>query len=293
MDTGGAAARLVGFKRQFRAEIVDSDDVFLFSERGVTALSGRRIGLLAKLLDGTRDVAALMHAQPGGLAADQVLRLINDLIDAGVLDVRSAASSYADDAILAYWDECGVDYPDPATATGRVGLTVLAAMIDEQLAARALREAGVPVDLGADGSPPDLSVVLCEDYLDPRLAEVDAAHRAAGRPWLLAKPVGAQVWLGPVFRPGESACWHCLAHRLREHRHAEVCAQVTVGRTGPAPHPHPTVPPLKAAALHLVALETSKWLAGYRYPGQDSVWTLDTIDTVGRHHELRRRPQCA
>ena len=134
--------------------------------------------------------------------------------------------------------------------------------------------------------------MLCTDYLDPRLGELDAEHRRTGRPWLLARPFGAQVWIGPVLRPGESACWHCLTNRLWGHRHAEACAQELLGHDGPARRPAAALPPLTAAAAHLVALEASKWLAGYRHHGQQCVWMLDTLDLQGKLHELRRRPQC-
>jgi oxazoline/thiazoline synthase len=44
--------------------------------------------------------------------------------------------------------------------------------------------------------------------------------------------------------------------------------------------------------MNLIALEVTKWLAGYRYPGQHSVWTFDSFDLRGAHHELHARPQC-
>ncbi|HEV2781375.1 MAG TPA: TOMM precursor leader peptide-binding protein, partial [Actinophytocola sp.] len=134
---------------------------------------------------------------------------------------------------------------------------------------------------------------LCDDYLCPRLGEVDAAHRAAGVAWLLAKPVGTQLWLGPVFQPGQPGCWHCLTVRLWRHRCAENSAQRELGRSGPAPRPVAAVPPAAAAAANLIALEAAKWLAGHRHPGQRAVWTFDTFTFAGRHHEFRPYPQCA
>jgi ribosomal protein S12 methylthiotransferase accessory factor len=53
------------------------------------------------------------------------------------------------------------------------------------------------------------------------------------------------------------------------------------------------MPPLETAAMHLVTLEAAKWLAGYRHQSQRCVWTLDSFDLRGQHHELRVRPQCA
>ncbi|HEX4700885.1 MAG TPA: TOMM precursor leader peptide-binding protein, partial [Pseudonocardiaceae bacterium] len=136
-----------------------------------------------------------------------------------------------------------------------------------------------------------LTVVLCEDYLAPELAVVDATHRLAGLPWLLAKPTGTQAWLGPIFRQ-HGACWHCLATRLWGNRQAEAHVQAALGRDGPVPRPGATIPPLAGAAAHLVALEATKWLAGHRHANQEAVWTLDSVDLTGRFHQVRRRPQC-
>lgn len=287
MAAGGSTAWLVGFKRHLRAEVVDDNHVYVYSEHGVIALTGHRIGTLAALLDGTMNVSAVLGARPGGMDVDQVRRLLDRLVDAGLVAVRPNAA--IDDEARAYWDACGVDRT--ATVAPLVRLVVVSEAVDERAASDALGSAGLTV-VAEPSSDVGLTVVLCDDYLDPNLVVIDAAQRATGAPWLLAKPVGAQLWLGPVFRPDESACWHCMAIRLWGNRHAEACAQVKLGRSGPAPKPCPTMPVLLMTALHLVALEAAKWLAGHRYPGQNRVWTLDTISMAGQRHELRARPQC-
>src|SRR6266480_7873524 len=61
-------------------------------------------------------------------------------------------------------------------------------------------------------------VALTDDYLQEALATYNQAALALQRPWLLVKPVGTINWIGPVFRPGKTGCWQCLAHRLRGNR---------------------------------------------------------------------------
>ncbi|WP_092528550.1 TOMM precursor leader peptide-binding protein [Amycolatopsis arida] len=282
------AERLVGFKRHLRTEVSLDQGAFLFSERGVTALRGAQIGALVALLDGTRDLATVLGARPGGMGADQVRHVLTRLARAGLLAFRPPNAQGSAEPALAYWDACGID-PDVRDTTKRVNLVTAGAPGDTAAVSAALEAAGLQLSAGDS----DVSLVLCDDYLHPDLAEIDAAHRATGRPWLLAKPIGAQVWIGPIFQPGESACWHCLAHRLWRHRHAEACVQSMLGRRGPAPRAAVSVPPLAAAAANLVALELVKWLGGHRHPGQRSVWTFDSLDLGGRFHELRARPQCS
>lgn len=289
-----AATPAPAFRRHLRAEVRAGKGAYLFSEQGVIAMRGAKIESLAALLDGTHDLERLLRGRPGGMAPEEVAALLTQLVDAGLVTLRStpAEPRPQNEGVLAYWDACGVDADLAAARQGTVRLTAVgddADGVDPGAVERALAGAGLGVR--TDSGPADLSVVLCADYLDPRLARIDAEHRQAGRPWLLARPWGAHVWIGPVLQPG-GACWHCLTHRLWGHRHAEACVQEELGHDGPARRPVAALPPLTAAAAHLVALEAAKWVAGYRYQGQQCVWTLDTLDLQGRLHELRRRPQC-
>ncbi len=60
-----------------------------------------------------------------------------------------------------------------------------------------------------------LLVAVVDGYRRPELAELNARALREGRPWLLFRPVGRQIWAGPLFRPGVTGCWECLAYRLR------------------------------------------------------------------------------
>ena len=284
----------IGFRRHLRAEVVAGEAAYLFSENGVTALTGAHIDRLAPLLDGTRDLRSVLSEMPAGTTPEQIQDLVARLTLAGLVTVRRHPRTDAEEQALAYWDAAGLDSAaaTASLAEARVALRTVGD-VDRAAATDALSAAGLTLvpdrdpDAGAD-----LSVVLCTDYLAPGLAEIDATYRAAGRPWLLAKPSGSTVWVGPVFQP-DAACWHCLALRLGGHRQAEGYVQTALGRSGPVPRAAVSVRPLTATALHVVALEAAKWLAGYRHANQGSVWTFDSFDLRGRHHELRRRPQCA
>lgn len=300
MNSGAAAAQLVGFKRHLRAEVSPGRGAYLFSEHGVTVLKGSQIETLAMLLDGTRNMYDLLGAVPSGMAPNQVASLLAQLAQAGLVTARSPLTSSLDEQTVAYWEAGDLDAAAAVASTAQQRLQLFTVGdIDEAGALTALRAAGLTVtnDFASSAvdlalSTADLSVVLCDDYLNLRLAEIDELHRAAGRPWLLAKPIGAKVWCGPVFQPPEPGCWHCLAVRSWGHRNAEACAQSALGRQGPARSPAASIRPLTATAMHLIALEATKWLAGYRYAGQRAVWTFDSFDLRGRHHEVQVRPQC-
>jgi ribosomal protein S12 methylthiotransferase accessory factor len=256
-------SRHIGFKRHLRAEVVPGDAVYVFSEEDTTALRGPHVEALAPLLDGSRDLAALRRDFDA--APEHAAGLLTQLAHAGLVGPRTSGS--------AYWDVLGLE---PA---GTPDVDVLSLGVDADL----------PPIAEGDGS---LTVVLVPDYLVDGLSEVDEKLRAAGRPWLLAKPVGAKVSIGPFFTPGSGPCYHCLSHRLWANRAAEAHVRSSLGLPGAVPRPPVVFEPLQAVALNLVALEASKWVAGHRYDGQRALWTFDSRDLAGRRHAVSARPQC-
>lgn len=82
--------------------------------------------------------------------------------------------------------------------------------------------AALNIQVHKDG---DFAVVLSDDYLQYGLGEFNSAALKSGRPWLLVKPLGMTLWIGPNFRPGKTACWECLAQRLRTNRKIESYLQ--------------------------------------------------------------------
>ncbi|HZM79816.1 MAG TPA: TOMM precursor leader peptide-binding protein [Candidatus Limnocylindrales bacterium] len=283
----------MGFKRHLRAEVVADDAVYVFSERRVVAMQGERIELIAPMLDGTRDLETLLRdTSAAGVSREQVVRVVRRLEDQGLVGSWYPPDPM-DETSCAYWDSSGLD---PQIVMNRltspIALLAVGGGIDRHAARRAFENAGLTIRDNEDDA--EFSVVLCDDYLSPRLGEIDADHRQAKRPWLLARPLGERVWIGPIFTTDVHAgpCWHCLADRLRLHRPAERHVQAFLGRTRSVPRPAATLPPLAAAAFNLTALETMKWLAGQRHEGQRCVWTFDSADLEGRRHEVRARPQC-
>jgi ribosomal protein S12 methylthiotransferase accessory factor len=292
-----ADSGLVGFKRHLRVETVPAEAVYLVSEGGVTVLSGSCVERLAPLLDGTRSIAQLTQEVSVGLAAAEVKTVLQQMSDAGLIDVRRppnpAAAVMPDAAGAAFWALAGLHADEAARAIGAATVEIVAVgSPDAAYAAAACAESGLACcEQGTETAV--VSVVLCEDYLDPRLHAVNARHLASGRPWLLTKPTGAEAWIGPMFRPGAGPCWACLATRLEGSRdEAHLLRRVLGSRAFPAAPPA-SLPASRTAALQLAALDVAKWLAGIRDDGQQAIYILDMLSLRGRHHAMQRRPQCA
>ncbi|WP_267242483.1 TOMM precursor leader peptide-binding protein [Streptomyces sp. PR69] len=289
----------IGFRRHLTTAVVPGEATYLVSEQGVTAIEGHAVAALAPLLDGSRDLSALVRDTQGVLSPTELGAVLAKLRQANL--ITGSAAAPADDGpdsdAAAFWEAAGLDAQRAAEtlAAGRVRLLDLS-RLDGADVRDALTEAGVvlglPSRVGGDRGVCDLTVVLCDDYLLPALADVDAAQRRSGRPWLLAKPHGVEPWIGPVFQPGAGPCWHCLAHRLRSHRSPEHHVCRALGLDAPPSPPPSAIAASRSLALRGIALEAAKWLAGYRDGSQSSIRVLDTLHLGVRPHTVARRPQC-
>src|SRR5438552_1109845 len=217
------------FKRHLVPYVVPEEAVYLVSERGVTAVQGELAAALAPLLDGTRAAEEIVAELAELYPAERVRRAIDSLVRAG----RVAYTGLEiDREQAAYWELGGLD-GDAAVgnlATRAVNLETHGD-VDVAALSDALAEAGVRV--AAPDEAPALTVAVTDDYLQPTLARRNDAALSTGAPWLLARPVGSVVWVGPVFRPGETGCWSCLAHRLSANRQALTYLQGRLGRSEP------------------------------------------------------------
>ncbi|MGI5455136.1 TOMM precursor leader peptide-binding protein [Streptomyces sp. CA-249302] len=189
----------LGFKPHLRVEAVPGEAAYLISERRVTALHGTAISHLAPLLDGTRDLGALRAACADRIPDDQVERLVAGLDRAGLL--HRAGARPADPgrrAQEAYWELAGLEATAAADRLATSTVRVLGVGPGDDGPLRtALTAAGLV--LAPDGTPATLTLVLCDDYLNPELARVDEEFRAANTPWLPVRTAGRELWVGPFF----------------------------------------------------------------------------------------------
>ena len=187
-----------------------------------------------------------------------------------------------------YWASLGLP---PGIAEKNLGnCRVRIQSIDVQGATElgaALSELGVRVVKRS----PDLTVTLVNDYLERRLAELNRQHVSDRSPWLLVQPSGAFPLVGPVFSPGQSACWTCLFDRMIRNR--EVKGFLDRGPARPV-----AVSPLVRnavgqSAIQFAALEIAKAIAtGFRTELHDHIVSLDLLGSTIAKHYVPARPQC-
>ncbi|MBR0705485.1 TOMM precursor leader peptide-binding protein [Bradyrhizobium liaoningense] len=138
---------------------------------------------------------------------------------------------------------------------------------------------------------PKFTITLTNDYLDRRLAELNQERVAGKTPWLLVQPSGPFPLVGPVFKPGESACWTCLFDRMIRNREIKGFLD-----RGPA-RAVATSPLVREsvgqAGIHFAAVEIAKAIASdFRTDLCDHIASLDLTGAAIAKHYVTRRPQC-
>jgi bacteriocin biosynthesis cyclodehydratase domain-containing protein len=266
--------------------------VVLVSETRELALHGALYAALARRIDGHRTATDIAEAMAGEATPDEVGQALAILRDAGYV-VEAPDSG---DMLPAFWSALGFD---PPSAQERLRATRVMLHADDPVAraaiAEALRGIGAAVldphtDYGGDSA---LDVAVVPDLLESRCGEHDRRARAQKRPWLPVKIAGRRATLGPFFVPGRTACWHCLAQRLRFNRQIEVrlAKQPGVERLAAPPSLCAAAP---AATLSgLVALGVAR----FAVTGRDDVLEgrlleIDLHSGEQTAHAVVRRPQC-
>jgi oxazoline/thiazoline synthase len=274
------------FKSSLEPVIEPGVGLFLLSEERFVWLADPVFAAVAPMLDGVRDVEDIFLDMSKAFPMGQVFIALDHLRTAGYLaegpleDPRSAT---------AFWEHAGAC---PEQVRGRLGggavSIVTVGDADVGCLSALFEEHGIAVtDNGA------VSLVITDDYLRPELATWNRLSLESGKPWLLVKPIGLEAWLGPHFVPGRSACWACLAQRLRGHRKLEGYIARRQCRSASLAARPAWIPSMRHAALAEAVTAITRWIGTNGQSALfDRVVSTNVLTLERTHHLLTRRPQC-
>jgi len=206
-DRKTSSSRSVGkdvpqFAPNFTVYVLPPDVVCLYSEDRKFFLHGELYcALVSAIGKGGRSLQELVRGLGKSFPPDKVEEALKRLIERRYIVPASPSSA---GAVTGYWASLGLPpgIAEQNLANCRIGIQSIDVQGAAELGA-ALRELGV----GVVKRSPDLTLVLVNDYLERRLAELNRRHVADKTPWLLVQPSGAFPLVGPLFSPGKSACW--------------------------------------------------------------------------------------
>jgi ribosomal protein S12 methylthiotransferase accessory factor len=286
------------FKRCFHVETTEPEGIFLLSERNSFLLRGRLYQLLTPWLDGHHSVDEIIDKVVPQLLTEN--SCIEEVIHTGAhvyyaLTQMERKGYIVDNddhlpsTVASFCDTLSVDARE---ANCRLQATKIAVKSFSSIATSEFISTleSLLIQVSDEG---DIEVVLTDNYLQDGLDTFNQKALRLSRPWMLVKPVGTIIWIGPIFYPGKTGCWECLAQRLRANRPVEAFIQRRKSVSTPFPTSLFVLPSALQTALGMAATEIAKWIVqGENKQLEGTLVTLDTISLKTQNHILVKRPQC-
>ena len=266
---------------QFRT--VEGQRALLISESFNTLLQGRLSIELLPLLDGTRSIEQIVASLAKSYSKEEVERALSFFQTKGYV-VSGQHDLTLEEA--AFWSTMGAS---PCWVEHSFKTKQIAIEGEQKSLLANLRHAGLRVD----NINPALKIVVCEDYLEERLNQVNQDQLDKQQAWLLIRPTGAQPLLGPLFKANdEGPCWDCLQHRLRSHQEVHNYLRNVQGEGG-AFKPFAANPTAQEVFNQLITLEITKWVVfSDSTVISDHVVAFNSTTLTTTQHRVVRRPQC-
>jgi oxazoline/thiazoline synthase len=274
------------FAPNFTVYLLPPDVVCLYSEDRKFFLYGELYCALASALVTGKSFQDLVRELAQAFPADKIREALERLVDRRFIISTSRSSL---DVTAAYWASLGLSPEIAQKNLQKVRVRIQA--IDVQGAVElgiALSGLGVRVVK----RPADLTVTLVNDYLEERLAELNRQHLSEQTQWLLAQPSGIFPLVGPLFSPGKSACWTCLAERMKRNREIKALLDRRHARcVAVSPLARDTI---GQSGIQLAAVEIAKAIAtDFRTKLSDHIISLDLLGSTIVKHYVAARPQCS
>ena len=274
------------FAPNFTVYTLPPDVVCLYSEDRKFFLHGELYCALAAAIGkGGKSLAQLVAEFGKRFPPEKVEEALKRLMERRYIVEASPTSS---GVLAGYWASLGL--PPGMAEQNLAKCRVRVEAIDVQGAkeiAKALGEFGVSVV----SRNADFTVTLANDYLEPRLAELNQQRVSRRSSWLLVQPSGPFPLVGPVFNPGKGPCWNCLFDRMIRNREVKGFLE----RAGA--HPVTQSPlarhSLGQGAIQFAALEIAKAIAtGFRTELSNHIISHDFLGSTTVKHYVPHRPQC-
>ncbi len=131
----------------------------------------------------------------------------------------------------------------------------------------------------------NFDIFIVDNYISQKLEQINKEKLLQKKPWLLLKPTGSIIWIGPIFVPSKNGCWNCLSRYIKENRRAEVdilgidnssldiCSKVIL-------------PTNQSIAFNFAANELAKWIVNGESTLEKNILTLDSRTLTTQLHSF-------
>ncbi len=275
------------FKAHLHVEVILGEGVLILSEEAANALHGGAYEKIAPLIDGQRSTDEIVDALANQMDAATAYYALDRMEAKGFL---TEATPHIPSDVAAFWHGIGIE-PGAALAALR-GKRVWVKTIGEFEPTAMLSALDLMTITISGREQADFWLVLTNDYLNVNLTEINSAALKANRTWMLVRVTGQELWLGPLFQPGETACWVCLKRRLERNRAVHRFVAEKKNLVTPPSTAQGVLPATQAVACQMAAFAVAQFLAGAASGLAGKVLSLNWRTHTPQTHALVRHPHC-
>lgn len=270
----------------YHMQFVPGEGVFLLGENHRFVLEGQNLWSVISLIDGVRTTEEIAEMLKPYVSHQDIYAEFALLEREGHIIESDPAIP---PAFAAFWSEMNVDTRKLASVMSNITVQVLTPDgIDAAPMIQALQSFGLRV--AENGN---LLVVIVNDYLCPFLEEINKRCLSTNTPWMLLKPTGVNIWLGPMIIPGRTACWSCLENRLRHNREVESFIEKKLGPVGPFPVAKARVWTIENQTYCMAVIQLLRWIGTSSNASLESQIVITEALTLNvTKHVIVKRPQC-
>ncbi|MDO5082862.1 MAG: TOMM precursor leader peptide-binding protein [Arachnia propionica] len=292
----------VRFKSGLNVDVLNGSQVFMLSDSDQVLMENAAVAQVVKAVDGKRDVAGIVAAVSHQIGPAVAFAAVNTMLQKGYL--RSDALTGG--SFGSYLENRGLDSARTIASLASAHVALLPLTLDRPSdevtdvlveISSGLQTQGVTVECVANHveasalAPGASVVVVSEDYIHPNLARINQSFHQQKISWLMVKPWGQSVWMGPAFTPERSACWTCMENRLVANRQAERYLAEHLGRLPAVPTSGilPGAARIAAQAIlaHLIATANNE-----ESPFNEVLRSMDLMTMSVTDHAVIKQPLC-
>jgi len=274
--------QLMQFKPHFHLEIIDSEKLVLFSEDKHHLLQGSIYVAIAELIQtGPMPEEAIIEVLLPKFSLECIQEAFSRLKKKGFF---SKFCSKTAKNVLAFWSDLILD--EEISIKPSIVIKNFSQHSSSDLAT-ALSNLSLKVDESGD-----FFIAIVDNYICHELEEFNCARLQDKKPWMLLKPSGRIIWIGPIFEPGHTGCWNCLAEKIKENRRVEIdLFGLNHGNLNIPSLSH--LPTTQTIAMNMAAIEVAKWEKSPKsHHLHNNLLTLDLKNVETRLHPFKPLLTC-
>ena len=270
------------FSPQYQVD-VKQDSLLISYEGNFTVIQSPICYALAPYLNGAYTSEQIVYALGEQFAAEELYYTLLLLEQDGyITDARD------DHHLHAFWKELGISTNNPVDSTKKHVVSIEYIGLEQSLSFDSILES-VQIEVDSEAAH---RVILAQDYLHPKLKVINTEAMQEGFSFLLIKPIGTTLWIGPSIVPGVTGCWACLRHRLSLNRPAQMYMSER-GQHALSELSFSVPTPVLHIGLNMAAIETKRWLLSDNpEEGHNTLLEFDLASMETKRHIFSRRPQC-